>query len=61
MTFEAIATVLNVPEYARKCPFWLVTPYKGEMWFYSAWDEFEAAQEAAQEDQIILQNGDIKK
>lgn len=61
MTFEAIATVVNVPEYARKCKYWVVTPYKGEMWFYSAWNDYDEALDAVQNEQIVLQNGEIKK
>ncbi len=56
MTFEATATVQNTPIYALKRKYWIVTPVHGELWFYSAFDTFETAKQARQDDQIIVEN-----
>ena len=61
MTFEATATVQNTPEYALKRRYWIVTPVKGELWFYSAWDDFNDAVKQRETDQLILENLEVRK
>ncbi len=57
MTEQAIALVFNVPEYALKLRFWVVTVHNGELWFWGAWETSEEAVKNRQEDQIVLING----
>lgn len=61
MTFEATATVQNTPEYALKRRYWIVTPVNGELWFYSAWDDFNDAVKQRETDQLILENLEVRK
>lgn len=59
MNVHADVIILNVPEYAHHYPFWVVTPRKGELWFWGAWNTWEECQKY-DIDQIIVQNKDVK-
>ena len=39
--------VNNVPDYAKKSPYWVVRKYDGEYWFWGAWDDKESADKIA--------------
>lgn len=51
MKTVAVATVNNVPEYAKEMRFWVVSHNKvdGSFWFYGSWDEEESAKDVAKE------------
>lgn len=49
--------VNNVPDYARKSPYWVVRKCDGELWFYGAWSDYETANHIAlQIDGLVVEN-----
>ena len=56
-TFEVLAEVYNVPEYALGFRYWVVTPDGGRLWFYSAWNFLTKAEKAKDDnDRIVVMN-----
>ena len=39
----------NVPEYAKKYPFWVARIADNELWFYGAYSDWEKALEVSQQ------------
>lgn len=52
---EATCEVDNVPEYAIYKSYWTVTPSGGRLWFYGAFDTYNAANKAKTADQIVVE------
>ena len=47
--------VENVPEYALSYRYWIVTPVKGQFWFWGAYRKKENAESNRREDQMVVE------
>ena len=59
---DAVCIVNNVPSYAGNHHYWVVTPDKGDLWFWGAWDvRDEALKGKNSDDQLIVVNPNWRK